>query len=289
MNKATLIAQIAEKSGLERKQAEKALDAFVDTVTSALKAGDKVQLVGFGSFEVKERAAHSGRNPATGEAIEIPASKTPSFKAGKTLRELGVTEDPVPDYVSAKEVVLPFIKFPGVDILLGPEMRSTGEVMGIDRNMGLAFAKSQIAAGNRVPTEGAVFISLNNRDKAHAEELGRGLIALGFKLYATKGTAEVLRNHGLEVNTVFKVGEGRPNVVDLIINGDVNWIINTPLGSDAKADEKAIRRTVIERGLPIMTTVAAARAGIQCIRATRDDTMHVLSLQEYHAELAKKG
>jgi carbamoyl-phosphate synthase large subunit len=208
--------------------------------------------------------------------------------AGKTLRELGVTEDPMPNYVSAKEVVLPFIKFPGVDILLGPEMRSTGEVMGIDRNMGLAFAKSQIAAGNRVPTEGAVFISLNNRDKGAAENLGRGLIALGFRLIATKGTADVLRAHGIEVETVFKVGEGRPHIVDRMINGEVQWIINTPLGSESKVDERAIRRTAIERGLPIMTTLAAARAGVHAVRAMHDQPMDVLSLQEYHAALNRR-
>jgi carbamoyl-phosphate synthase large subunit len=238
-------------------------------------------------LEVNPRASRTV--PFVSKATGLPLAKIAArVMAGKKLRELGVTEDPVPNYVSAKEVVLPFIKFPGVDILLGPEMRSTGEVMGIDRNMGLAFAKSQIAAGNRVPTEGAVFISLNDRDKASAEELGRGLLALGFKLFATKGTAEVLRRGGIEVENVFKVGDGRPNVVDLIINGSVDWIINTPLGSDSKQDESMIRRTAIERGLPIMTTVAAARAGIQCIRATRDDVMNVLSLQEYHSGLPGK-
>ena len=203
------------------------------------------------------------------------------------MRELGVTKDPEPNYVSAKEVVLPFIKFPGVDILLGPEMRSTGEVMGIDRNMGLAFAKSQIAAGNRVPLKGAVFLSLNDRDKAHMDSLGKDLVELGFKLLATKGTAEVLRKQGIAVETVFKVGEGRPNIVDRIINGDVDWIINTPLGSDSKEDERAIRRTALERGLPTMTTIAAAKAGICAIRAMREEDMNVLSLQEYHSALPR--
>ena len=235
-------------------------------------------------LEVNPRASRTV--PFVSKATGLPLAKIAArVMAGKTLRELGVTEDPKPNYVSAKEVVLPFIKFPGVDILLGPEMRSTGEVMGIDKNMGLAFAKSQIAAGNRVPMEGRVFLSLNDRDKRHVEQLGRDLVELGFELVATKGTAEALRSHGIDVVTLHKVGEGRPNVVDRMINGEVDWIVNTPLGVDAKADETAIRRTAIERGLPIMTTVAAAKAAIQAIRALRDNPPTVQSLQEYHAGL----
>lgn len=154
--------------------------------------------------------------------------------------------------------------------------------MGIDRTMGLAFAKSQIGAGNRVPLEGTVFISLNDRDKAHVNHLGKDLAELGFRLLATKGTAHVLRKQGLDIETVFKVGEGRPHIVDRMINGEVHWIINTPLGSESKQDERAIRRTAIERGLPIMTTLAAARAGVQAVRAMREQPMTVCSLQEYH-------
>ncbi|MCX5771247.1 MAG: carbamoyl-phosphate synthase large subunit [Candidatus Hydrogenedentes bacterium] len=238
-------------------------------------------------LEVNPRASRTV--PFVSKATGLPLAKIAArVMAGKTLRELGVTEDPKPTYVSAKEVVLPFIKFPGVDILLGPEMRSTGEVMGIDKNMGLAFAKSQIAAGNRVPLEGTVFLSLNDRDKPHAEQLGKDLAALGFKLVATKGTAEALRSHGIEAAMLYKVGEGRPNVVDRMINGEVDWIINTPLGIDAKADETAIRRTAIERGLPIMTTVAAAKAAVQAIRAMREHPLSVQSLQEYHAGLRRE-
>ena len=239
-------------------------------------------------LEVNPRASRTV--PFVSKATGLPLAKIAArVMAGKTLRELGVTQDPMPNYVSAKEVVLPFIKFPGVDILLGPEMRSTGEVMGIDRTMGLAFAKSQIAAGNRVPTAGTVFLSLNDRDKASAGTLGKGLVELGFRVIATKGTAEALRRNGIEVETVFKVGEGRPNIVDRMINGEVHWIINTPLGSESKLDERAIRRTAIEYGLPIMTTVAAARAGIQGLCAMRSDFMRVISLQEYHAGLKCSG
>ncbi|MCX5758600.1 MAG: ATP-grasp domain-containing protein, partial [Candidatus Hydrogenedentes bacterium] len=229
-------------------------------------------------LEVNPRASRTV--PFVSKATGLPLAKIAArVMAGKTLRELGVTEDPVPAYVSAKEVVLPFIKFPGVDILLGPEMRSTGEVMGIDRNMGLAFAKSQIAAGNRVPQSGTVFLSLNRLDRVKMGTIGQDLMDLGFKLLATKATAAALRLQGIEVETVFKVGEGRPNIVDRMINGEVDWIINTPLGSESKQDELAIRRTALERGLPTMTTLAAARAAIQALRAMRESPMHVLSLQ----------
>ena len=232
-------------------------------------------------LEVNPRASRTV--PFVSKATGLPLAKIAArVMAGKTLRELGVTKDPEPSYVSAKEVVLPFIKFPGVDILLGPEMRSTGEVMGIGQNMGLAFAKSQIAAGNRVPTEGTVFLSLNDRDKAKMGSLGKDLAGLSFKIIATKGTAAALFEQGLIVETVLRVGEGRPHIVDRMINGDVDWIINTPLGGESKLDERAIRRTALERGLPTMTTLAAAKAAVLAIRAMSQDPAHVLSLQEYH-------
>ena len=233
-------------------------------------------------IEVNPRASRTV--PFVSKAIGVPLAKLAArIMAGKTLDELGFTEDPTPAFTSAKEVVLPFIKFRGVDTLLGPEMRSTGEVMGIDRNMGLAFAKSQIAAGTYLPNEGVVFISLNDRDKQIMGDLGRELADLGFKLLATGGTAQKLREQGLEVQQVYKVGEDRPNVVDHIINGGVAWIINTPLGAASKFDERAIRRTGLEQNIPIMTTLAAARAGVQAIRAMREGKPNLLSLQEYHA------
>lgn len=237
-------------------------------------------------LEVNPRASRTV--PFVSKAIGKPLAKLAArVMAGKKLAELGLTEDPMPNYTSAKEVVLPFIKFPGVDILLGPEMRSTGEVMGINHSMGLAFAKSQIAAGNSVPLNGTVFLSLNNRDKKNFGTLGKELADLGFKIMATHGTAALLRAQGIEVQEVYKVGEGRPHIVDRMINGEVNWIINTPLGGISKADERAIRRTAIERGLPIMTTLAAARAGLQAIYALRKGGMEIRSLQELHAGLRK--
>ena len=235
-------------------------------------------------LEVNPRASRTV--PFVSKAVGLPLAKIAArVMVGKSLRELGVTEDPAPGYVSAKEVVLPFIKFPGVDILLGPEMRSTGEVMSINHSMGLAYAKSQIAAGNRIPMDGTVFISLNDPDKAQAAALGKDLTELGFSIMATGGTSDVLFTQGIPVETVFKVGQGRPNIVDRIINGEVDWIINTPLGGQSKQDERAIRRTALERGVPTMTTVAAAKAAILGIRAMRQGAPNVISLQEYHAGL----
>jgi carbamoyl-phosphate synthase large subunit len=235
-------------------------------------------------IEVNPRASRTV--PFVSKAIGLPLAKVAArIMAGKTLKELGITSDPEPKYVSAKEVVLPFIKFPGVDILLGPEMRSTGEVMGISKSMGAAFAKSQLAAGNPMPSEGTVFLSLNDNDQENMGSIGQDLVDLGFKLIATRGTAQRLRDQGIEVDTVFKVNEGRPNIVDQIINGDVHWIINTPLGAVSKYDERAIRRTALECGLPTMTTLAAAKAGIEAVRAMKTESLDVKTLQEHHEEL----
>ncbi|MCL4219639.1 MAG: carbamoyl-phosphate synthase large subunit, partial [Candidatus Hydrogenedentes bacterium] len=231
-------------------------------------------------LEVNPRASRTV--PFVSKATGLPLAKLGArIMAGQTLKNLGLTEDPVPEYISAKEVVLPFIKFPNVDILLGPEMRSTGEVMGIDKDMGMAYAKSQIAAGNRVPTDGTVFLSLNERDKGKMGTLGKDLTELGFRIFATRGTAQHLRDQGIEVEAVYKVGEDRPNIVDRMINGDVDWIINTPLGVESKADERAIRRTALERNLPTMTTLAAAKAAVLAIRAMKSRPFMVQSLQEY--------
>ena len=238
-------------------------------------------------LEVNPRASRT--IPFVSKAIGVPVAKLAAkVMLGKTLRELGFTRDPVPPYLSAKEVVLPFIKFPNVDILLGPEMRSTGEVMGMDTSMGMAYAKSQIAAGNRLPTKGVIFLSLNRRDQQEIESIARPLADMGFRFLATEGTAERLKSMGIPAERVFKVGEGRPNIVDRVINREVDWIINTPMGQEAKEDEKAIRRAALERGLPIMTTLAAAKAGIAAIRALRQDSPQILSIQEYH-ELAAQA
>jgi len=238
-------------------------------------------------LEVNPRASRTV--PFVSKAVGLPLAKIAArLMVGQSLRDLGITQDPQPGFVSAKEVVLPFLKFPGVDILLGPEMRSTGEVMGIARDMGSAFAKSQIAAGSHLPMSGTVFLSLNDRDKPKAAALAKDLIDLGFVLVATDGTAARIREKGLAVTDVFKVGEGRPNIVDMMINKQVQWIINTPFGVQSKYDEKAIRRTALELGLPTMTTIAAAKAAVAGIRALKAHPAGVMSLQEYHAELKSR-
>lgn len=233
------------------------------------------------TLEVNPRASRT--IPFVSKATGVPLAKLAALvMVGKKLDELGLTENPLPPYTSAKEVVLPFIKFPGVDIILGPEMRSTGEVMGIDKNMGLAYAKSQIAAGNAIPLSGTIFISLNDHDKANIGSLAKDLQDLGFKFISTKGTAKVLREMGIEVAEVFKVGEGRPNVLDCIINGYIDWIINTPRGKNALDDEALIRRKALEKNIPTMTTLAAARSAVQALKELKKKDMEVISLQEYH-------
>jgi carbamoyl-phosphate synthase large subunit len=178
-------------------------------------------------LEVNPRASRTV--PFVSKAIGVPLAKLAArVMAGKKLRELGFTEDPVPPYFSAKEVVLPFIKFPGVDILLGPEMRSTGEVMGIDPTWAWPSPRARSPRAPPCPMSGTVFLSLNRRDKAKMGSARQGPAELGFKFIATSGTADGLREQGIEVEDVFKVGEGRPNIVDHIINGQVQWIINTP-------------------------------------------------------------
>ena len=157
--------------------------------------------------------------------------------------------------------------------------------MGIATSMGAAFAKSQLAAGNSMPSEGTVFLSLNDHDKQSMGAMGQDLVNLGFKLIATRGTAEYLKDQGVEVKTVFKVNEGNPNIVDRIVNGDVHWIINTPLGAKSMYDERAIRRTALECGLPTMTTLAAAKAGIEAVGAMRSESLDVKTLQEHHEGL----
>lgn len=238
-------------------------------------------------LEVNPRASRT--IPFVSKAVGVPLAKLAALvMVGKKLSDMGLVKDPEPKYTSAKEVVLPFIKFPGVDIVLGPEMRSTGEVMGIDQNMGLAYAKSQIGGGNSIPLQGTIFISLSDHDKKHLGSLARDLHELGFKFIATKGTANILRNQGIDVAEVFKVGEGRPNILDCLINGYIDWIINTPRGKLSKDDEVIIRRKAIENNIPTMTTLAAAKAAVQALREMKKETMGVLSLQEHHATIGIK-
>jgi carbamoyl-phosphate synthase large subunit len=215
---------------------------------------------------------------ATGVPLAALASR---IMAGATLESLNLTEEVVPRHVAVKEAVLPFEKFPGADTLLGPEMRSTGEVMGIDVDFGRAFAKAALAAGQRLPLSGTVFVSMNDRDKAAAVPVVRDLIELGFHIVATVGTRKVLREHGLEVDVVLKLHEGRPHVLDAIKNNKIQLIITTPSGEEAQADGRLIRRSALTYKIPMITTIAGAKATAAAIRALQSAPLEVKALQDY--------
>ncbi len=232
-------------------------------------------------LEVNPRASRTV--PFVSKAIGVPLAKLAArVMTGKTLEELEFTKQQQVPYCSVKEAVLPFVKFPGVDTILGPEMKSTGEVMGIASDFGTAFAKSQISADTNLPKEGGVFISVSDRDKAAVLETARKFAEMGFNLIATSGTAAYLSENGLTVQQVYKVNEGRPNVVDRIKTGEIHLIINTPLGRASRYDEKPIRRTAVERKVPCFTTLAAAAAAADGIRSLQSGELTVQSLQEYH-------
>jgi carbamoyl-phosphate synthase large subunit len=190
--------------------------------------------------------------------------------------------------VGVKEAVFPFVKFPGTDTILGPEMRSTGEVMGIDSDFALAFAKAQIGAGTKLPIDpsvGKVFISVRDEDKPAVLEVAHKLRELGFAIVATHGTASYFRERGVEATGVNKVGEGRPHCVDAIVNGEIAMVVNTTTGAQAIRDSFSIRRTALTRDVPYFTTVAAARAAAQAIGALQRGQLDVRSLQEYHSQI----
>ncbi len=219
--------------------------------------------------------------PFVAKAIGWPLARLASLvMAGRTLEELGVTEAPEPTLVSIKKPVLPFARFPGEDALLGPEMKSTGEVMGRDRDFGRAFAKAQLGSGEGLPTGGAVFLSLKDDDNRAATFMAKRLADLGFRLLATRGTARFLRLNGLECETVFKVNEGKPDIVDRIAGGEVTLIINTPLGRTSKYDERAIRQAALRHGVTTITTIAGALAAVSGIEALARGPLEVSALQE---------
>jgi carbamoyl-phosphate synthase large subunit len=219
--------------------------------------------------------------PFVAKATGVPVAKLAAkVMAGMTLDELGIFEEPTPAHISVKESVFPFRKFRGVDTALGPEMRSTGEVMGISDRFPLAFAKSQIAAGTILPDEGLVFISVSDRHKSSAVELARGLSELGYDILSTAGTAKVIEEAGLKVERVKKIKEGHPNVLDHLIDERVAFIFNTPNGKGARTDEGRIRATAVQHGVPCITTIPAAEAVVRAIEALRNDELSVLSLQD---------
>ncbi len=220
--------------------------------------------------------------PFVSKVIGVPlAGYAAQVMAGKTLAELGFTQEVIPPHIAVKEAVLPFHKFPGTDTLLGPEMRSTGEVMGIDTDFGRAFAKAQLGAGQSLPLRGSVFISVSNRDKTAVVKVAKELAELGFKLLATTGTQQYLQDQGLLVEKVLKLHEGRPHVIDAIKNREIQLIINTPTGIEAQQDGQRIRRTALAYKIPLVTTLAGARATAAAIRALQSGSLGVKSLQEY--------
>ncbi len=221
--------------------------------------------------------------PFVSKTIGVPLTKLATkIMVGKTLQELGFTESRMPPYIAVKESVFPFAKFHGVDTLLSPEMKSTGEVMGIDYNFGLAFAKAQMGAGNSLPLHGKVFISVNNRDKEKVVPLARKLTEMGFEIVATSGTARILESKGIAAVVVKKVSEGRPNVVELIAKKEFAFLINTPAGKSSKDDDGVIRKAALLAQIPYTTTLSASEAAVEAIQALRGGELDVCSLQEFY-------
>jgi carbamoyl-phosphate synthase large subunit len=224
--------------------------------------------------------------PFVSKAIGQPLAKFAArLMLGETLAQVGVKERLDPPYFSVKAPVFPFNKFHGVDTLLGPEMKSTGEVMGIDARFGTAFAKAMIGAGNALPREGKVFVSVRDEDKRLITPLIDRLHGLGFEIVATSGTARALKNAGIPVQRVFKLHEGRPNVLDMVVNREVRLVINTPSGRRERSDDRLIRSSSVSHRIPCITTLAAAAATIQGLEAWLKKPLAVSPLQQYHATL----
>jgi carbamoyl-phosphate synthase large subunit len=233
-------------------------------------------------LEVNPRSSRTV--PYISKATGVPLAKVAArIAAGKTLSELGLIDDLEAAGVFVKSPVFPFVRFPGVDTILGPEMKSTGEVMGGADNFGAAFGKAMMGAGQRLPEQGCVFISVNNSDKQTVVPIARDLEQLGFKLTATRGTAAFLRVHGIEVEVLYKVNEGRPNIADHIVNKKIDLVINTPLGRDSFFDDRSVRRAATMAQVPCITTLTGASAAVSAIKALRSQTLTVRSLQDYYA------
>ena len=238
-------------------------------------------------LEVNPRASRT--IPFVSKTTGVPlASLAAAVMVGKTLDELGLEDDPGQPYVAVKEAVFPFNKLQGVDLILGPEMRSTGEVMGISESFGMAYAKAQHAADGALPMEGGVFVTVNDHDKVTVVPIARRLHELGFTIYATEGTARHLRVRGIPAERVLKVYEGRPNAIDLLVSGQIQLLINTPLGKLTQQDDYTIRAAALAERVPYTTTMSAASAACDAIIALRSRQREVRSLQEWH-ELARQA
>jgi carbamoyl-phosphate synthase large subunit len=237
-------------------------------------------------IEVNPRASRT--IPFVSKAIGVHLAGLAALcMTGRKLADLGFTHEVVLPYTAVKEAVFPFVKFPGVDIVLTPEMKSTGEVMSLDTDWGIAYLKSQLAAGSRLPKQGSVFLSVKDQDKPRIVEIARKLVELGFKLYATLGTSTLLCNEGIRVNAIFRISKGRPNLLDLIREGEVQWVINTSEnGAEAMVDEIRMRSKSIAAGIPITTTIAGAEAAVDGLRDQLEfGRFEVSCLQEYHRHI----
>jgi carbamoyl-phosphate synthase large subunit len=233
-------------------------------------------------LEVNPRASRTV--PFVSKTIGVPLAKLAArVMSGRKLKDLKPTPTDYKEYISIKEAVLPFGRFPESDTVLGPEMKSTGEVMGIDVTFGKAFAKAEMAAGSALPIQGNVFISVNDCDKADIVGMAKSLHEMGFRLCATEGTGAALEQAGLAVTKLKKVFEGSPNVVDLMKKEEVDLMINTPLGKGPRTDGYHIRTASSYYGVPLITTMSAAHAAIQGIEAMRNEEIGVKAIQDYHA------
>ena len=235
-------------------------------------------------LEVNPRASRT--IPFVSKATGIPLAKIAAkLMAGKTLKELGITQERETEHISVKEAVFPFDRFPGVDTILGPEMKSTGEVMGIDEDFGRAFGKSQISCGNKIPLSGKIFISLKDKDKPASVSIVKKLLELGLSVIATRGTAQYLKEHGIDVEVINKVAEGRPHIVDLIKNKEIHFVINTVSGTQAQKDSFSIRQSALQYKVPFTTTISGASAAVEAIEILKKKKVNIKSIQEYHRDL----
>jgi carbamoyl-phosphate synthase large subunit len=234
-------------------------------------------------LEVNPRASRTV--PFVAKATGVPiANIAAKVMVGLKLKYMGITGEPIPRSISVKEAVFPFRKFAGVDIVLGPEMRSTGEVMGISDDFAIAFNKSQVAAGTVLPKSGNIFMSIASRQRAGIDKLARQLHEAGYKLLATTGTALEIERAGIPVVRIKKLAEGHPNLIDYLKNDEVSLIINTPSGKGARTDEGRIRAAAVQFGVPCITTLSAGKIAVEAMMVAREKEMGVLSLQERFAK-----
>jgi carbamoyl-phosphate synthase large subunit len=268
---------VVEELGIETAKLARGLGVVgLMNVQYAVKEG-KIYVL-----EVNPRASRTV--PFVAKATGVPIAKIAArVMAGESLKELlaPYRAHPARKHIAVKESVFPFARFPGVDIILGPEMKSTGEVMGLDTDFGRAFAKSQLGGGTGVPTKGTAFISVRDKDKPAMVALGRRLVEMGFAVIATRGTAAVLREGGVPAEVINKVADGRPHIVDAMKNGEVQLVFNTAEGAQSTADSFALRRQALLQKIPYYTTVAGSRAAVGAIAAMRAGALDVAPLQDY--------